>query len=1105
MVTTTAWSNGSFAVDAPNLVREADIVLGSPNTAAAQSMPLGNGTFGAAVWAANGFTAQLNRTDTFPGRKSPGWVQIPGLARMTTAANFSAVVDPYDGVLRESGSGMTATIYVRADKDELVVDVTGVDPNSAQTATVNLWSGRTPTAAAAGGVGTLAETWVDNNATTGSGRTFGTLAALTAGGRNVTASVADSETVKVSFTPNADGSFRVLVGSPAWAGGDAAGTAGSLLGTDASAASSSLQAPHLAWWHDFWANLGLVKLSSADGVANYMEKLRTLYYFTTAEESRGSLPGSQAGVADLFNFSQDTQNWDPAAYWLWNLRGQVAANVGAGAFSLNSGVFNLYTSNLANIQAWTTSKMGGRPGICVPETMRFNGMGYEEEGSPSAIAGLDCADSSQQSSFYNARTVSSGAEIGLWVWQQYLTTGDRSFLRQNYPLMQQAATFLLAYTTVGSDGLRHAVANAHENQWDVQDPVNMIDAMKALFPATIAAAQTLNTDSSLVTQLQAAIPQIPDYPRTDEATHQQLLTASADSSGTDVLGQSSQPTAAVHNNENDDLESVWPYNLIGDTSPLFPLAQRTYSHRVNTSLPDWSFDAVQAARLGLGSEVASQLSTLTQKYQAYPDGLGSWQGGTGSEPYIEQGANVALAVNEALVQDYDGILRIAPALPAGWDADGTQYIQGGSTVSVQVHGGVIGTVGIHAGSAGNITVRNPWPGQSVDVVDGTDESTAVVNPTTAGQFSIPATAGKSYLIQQVSAPVSAMTFSQLSGTPATRASHLGKVQIGLDAPTTYPNLAASFNNVGITADANTAPGNFDGGDASLSQTAMSNAGAAPGASVSSSGVTFSFPNVAAGTADNTVTKGQIIAMPGGGTSLGFLVTGTYGPVTGTGTIIYTDGSTQSYTLTASDWFSTTPPVGGAVAVDSAYQNRPGNTTYAHTADLFSETVPLAANKIVASVALPNTGGPDGHTPTIHVFAMTFSGPSPVISLRAHANNMIVTAENAGASALIANRTAANTWEEFDLIGNLDGSVSFRAHANNMIVTADNAGSSPLIANRTAISTWEEFDLIQNADNSVSFRAHANNLIVTAENAGSSPLIANRTAVNAWEEFDLIKD
>ncbi|HEY4022415.1 MAG TPA: hypothetical protein VGM75_27245, partial [Pseudonocardiaceae bacterium] len=80
-----------------------------------------------------------------------------------------------------------------------------------------------------------------------------------------------------------------------------------------------------------------------------------------------------------------------------------------------------------------------------------------------------------------------------------------------------------------------------------------------------------------------------------------------------------------------------------------------------------------------------------------------------------------------------------------------------------------------------------------------------------------------------------------------------------------------------------------------------------------------------------------------------------------------------------------------------------------------------------------------------------------------------------------------------------------AHANGNIVTADNAGANPLIANRTAIGQWEQFDLINNPDGSVSLRAHANGDIVTADNAGANPLIANRTAIGPWEEFDLIRD
>ena len=38
--------------------------------------------------------------------------------------------------------------------------------------------------------------------------------------------------------------------------------------------------------------------------------------------------------------------------------------------------------------------------------------------------------------------------------------------------------------------------------------------MKSLFPIVIEAAQLLGTDATLVTQLQAAIPKILDFPRT---------------------------------------------------------------------------------------------------------------------------------------------------------------------------------------------------------------------------------------------------------------------------------------------------------------------------------------------------------------------------------------------------------------------------------------------------------------------------------------------------------------------------------------------------------------------------------------------------------------
>ncbi|MFC1401420.1 xylosidase [Streptacidiphilus cavernicola] len=124
-----------------------------------------------------------------------------------------------------------------------------------------------------------------------------------------------------------------------------------------------------------------------------------------------------------------------------------------------------------------------------------------------------------------------------------------------------------------------------------------------------------------------------------------------------------------------------------------------------------------------------------------------------------------------------------------------------------------------------------------------------------------------------------------------------------------------------------------------------------------------------------------------------------------------------------------------------------------------------------------------------------------VSLRARANSDYVTAENAGASALIANRTSVGTWEQFDVVDAGSGNIALRAKVNGMYVTAENAGASALIANRTAIGPWESFKLVTNSNGTVSLLAQVNGKYVTAENAGAAPLIANRTAIGTWEQFD----
>jgi alpha-L-fucosidase 2 len=555
----TAWRSGRFEVDVAGVLSRSDIVLGHPNVEARQAMPLGNGNLGVAVRSADGFTAQLNRAETLRERRSPGQVVLPGLSALTDAKDYAGRLNFYEGEFQEHGGGMTATAYVQPDTDTLVLDVTGATADELQKAQLKLWQPRTPRAIVDRKCGLLAEGWIDNQQPESSGRPFGSLSGITADARNVSVAVTGPMTITVTFTPHADGHFRILVAAPHFDGVQDPFTA--MRRSLVSAASEA----HRVWWHDYRRRAAVVKISSKDGDGEYMENLRNIYLFAAAAEKGGEYPGSQAGVADMLSSGRDMHRWASSAFWHWNLRMMVAANLGAGLPELNAPYVNLYGENLPSIEEWTKQHVAARVGACVPETMRFNGRGMEFEDSvpvadPGRIARNCDADLHP---YYNSRTLSTGAEVSLWIWRQYLATNDRVFLADNYRVIAASARFLRAYQTLGADGLLHtSPSNAHETQWDVSDPTTDIAAAMTLYPVAIEAAKLLGRDADLVSRLQDTLPKIPQFPRMPASRKPILMPPSADVDGEDIIAESYVPEAKVRN--------PWPGSAVnvlsGETS-----------------------------------------------------------------------------------------------------------------------------------------------------------------------------------------------------------------------------------------------------------------------------------------------------------------------------------------------------------------------------------------------------------------------------------------------------------------------------------------------------------------------------------------------------------
>jgi|GEM_PF-569928 len=118
-----------------------------------------------------------------------------------------------------------------------------------------------------------------------------------------------------------------------------------------------------------------------------------------------------------------------------------------------------------------------------------------------------------------------------------------------------------------------------------------------------------------------------------------------------------------------------------------------------------------------------------------------------------------------------------------------------------------------------------------------------------------------------------------------------------------------------------------------------------------------------------------------------------------------------------------------------------------------------------------------------------------IALLGHHGRYVVAEKDGTANA---NRPKANTWEQFQLIWNADGSVSLRSfHGKYLVAERDGRAN----ANRAKLGPWEKWRLVQNRDGTVSLRSHHGKFLV-AEKDGR--LNANRAKIGPWEKFR-IKD
>lgn len=236
----------------------------------------------------------------------------------------------------------------------------------------------------------------------------------------------------------------------------------------------------------------------------------------------------------------------------------------------------------------------------------------------------------------------------------------------------------------------------------------------------------------------------------------------------------------------------------------------------------------------------------------------------------------------------------------------------------------------------------------------------------------------------------------------------------------YNSLSQAFNNVGTSDNSNPAAANYDGSGYSYSAQALAAAGLTPGGVTTHNGVSFTWPNVTSGQANNVVANGQTIMYTGAGDTLGFLGAATFGTQSGAATITYTDGSTQSFMLNLADWYANAPAAGDDLLASTSDWNEPaGSTPSTQPVSVYYTSVALNPTKAILSVTLPTNNN-------MHIFAMGLN------SLQQAYNNVGIS-DNSNPT-----------------VGNYDGS-GYSYSAQNLSAAGMTPGS--LISHDGILFTW----------------------------------------------------